>query len=112
MAAAIQAAVLRDDIMEKRYVIGVDAGGTKVAYGLFDEDNKIVDRVQYNTDADSDGPEFSDTLIRQVNTLLTKNNITFDQLKGIGIGMPSFIERDTICVYDFGNASDKRFRNA
>ena len=30
--------------MEKRYVIGIDAGGTKVAYGLFDVEGNMVDR--------------------------------------------------------------------
>ena len=97
--AGTQAAVSPDDTMEKRYVIGIDAGGTKVAYGLFDENNKIIDRVQHKTDADTDGPEFSDTLVRQIKALMKKNILTFDHLKGIGIGMPSFIQRDTGYVF-------------
>ena len=28
------------------YRIGIDAGGTKVAYGLFDEENRLLDRFQ------------------------------------------------------------------
>ena len=28
------------------YRIGIDAGGTKVAYGLFDQENRLLDRFQ------------------------------------------------------------------
>ena len=31
------------------YRIGIDAGGTKVAYGLFDEENHLLDRFQQPT---------------------------------------------------------------
>ena len=48
--------------MKKSYVIGIDAGGTKVAYGLF-ENNNIIDRHVHPTDPNADGPSFSDTLI-------------------------------------------------
>jgi glucokinase len=85
--------------LKERFVIGIDAGGTKVAYGLFDSNGKIVDRLQHSTEADTDGPTFSDTLIENINILIEKNGLTFDQLEGIGIGMPSFIERDTGYVF-------------
>jgi len=85
--------------MEKQYLIGIDAGGTKVAYGLFDKNFKIIDRIQHKTDADADGPVFSDTLVAHVNVLMEKNGLTFEQLEGVGIGMPSFIERDTGYVF-------------
>ena len=85
--------------MVQRYVIGIDAGGTKVAYGLFDSENRIIDRLQHPTDAGADGPAFSDTLIENVKSILTKNGLSFDQLDGVGIGMPSFINCDTGFVY-------------
>jgi len=85
--------------LEDRFIIGIDAGGTKVAYGLFDSNGKIVDRLQHSTDADTDGPAFSDTLIKNINILIEKNDLTFDHIEGVGIGMPSFIERDTGYVF-------------
>ena len=85
--------------MKERYVIGVDAGGTKVAYGLFDNQNKIVDRFQHATDADADGPTFSDTIIKNAEALLKKNDLTFEHLDGVGICMPSFIEVETGFVF-------------
>lgn len=80
--------------MGKRYVIGIDAGGTKVAYGLFDQDGTIVYRMQHPTDADADGPTFSDTLIENVKAILEQNDLSFDQLDGVGICMPSFLFYD------------------
>ena len=85
--------------MKKGFVIGIDAGGTKVAYGLFNNNGKIIDRHQHTTDANADGPAFSDTLIENIHILLAQNDLTFDDLKGVGIGMPSFIERETGYIF-------------
>ena len=85
--------------MKDKFVIGIDVGGTKVAYGLFDGKNKIVDRLLHSTDADADGLAFSDTLIENINILMEKNNLAFEHLEGVGVGMPSFIERETGYVF-------------
>ncbi|MCL2819994.1 MAG: ROK family protein [Oscillospiraceae bacterium] len=85
--------------MDRQYSIGVDAGGTKVAYGLFNACGEIVDRVEHSTDPDADGPGFSDTLIENLDLIVNKNNLTYDMLDGIGIGMPSFIKRETGYVF-------------
>jgi glucokinase len=77
--------------LQDRYVIGIDAGGTKVAYGLFKSGGYLVDRFQQPTDIEADGPTFSDGIIQSVHQLLEKNHIKIDQLNGIGICMPSFI---------------------
>jgi len=81
--------------MDNKYVIGIDAGGTKVAYGLFDKNHKLIDRVQHPTNNSADGPKFSDELIGNIKAIMQNHNITFDQLDGVGIGMPSFINRET-----------------
>jgi len=80
--------------MSKPYVIGIDAGGTKVAYGLFDNEGKIVDRRQHPTDANADGPKFSDEIIETVKELLHENKLTCEDLAGIGLIMPSYILYD------------------
>ena len=85
--------------MKERYIIGIDAGGTKVAYGLFDVDGKIIDRTQHATDAEASGPDFSDTIIENVRAILERNHLTFEQLDGVGIGMPSFIKQETGYVF-------------
>ena len=86
--------------MEKgKYVIGIDAGGTKVAYGLFDRDGVIVDKMQHPADPDADGPAFADQMIRSVQTLRERNHLTPDDIAGIGVGMPSYIIHDKGLIY-------------
>jgi len=95
--------------MKERYVIGIDAGGTKVDYGLFNNESKIIDRVEQPTDADADGPAFSDSIVENVKDILETNNLTFEQLDGIGVCMPSFINRET--GYVFMTSSMPRIKN-
>ncbi len=42
----------------QKICFGVDAGGTKVAYGLFNSEGMLVDRIQHPTDIKADGPPF------------------------------------------------------
>jgi glucokinase len=83
--------------MERKYTIGIDAGGTKVAYGLFNKDGAIIDRIQHATDSGADGIALSDTLIENIKTLIGRHGLSFDQLCGVGVCMPSFI------LYDKGH---------
>ncbi|MBQ1402136.1 MAG: ROK family protein [Oscillospiraceae bacterium] len=80
--------------------IGIDAGGTKVAYGLFDQKNNLVGRRQHPTPADADGPQFSDLIIENCLALLQEQNLKIEDLRGIGVCMPSFIlfEEGYICM--------------
>ena len=82
-----------------QYRIGIDAGGTKVAYGLFDADHALVDRFQHATPITADGPAFCDLVIESLHRLLQKNNIGVDSLQGIGICMPSFTSVRYVRVY-------------
>ncbi len=85
--------------MEKVYSIGVDAGGTKTAYGLFRE-GKLIDRFQYPTDTNADGYIFSDKLLETVFDILKKHDISLGELKGVGVCMPSYVLFDEghICM--------------
>jgi len=83
----------------KNYTLGIDVGGTKVAYALFDAGGSIIDRTQHLTDAEAEGPGFSDTLISNIRAMMEKNELTFDTLEGVGVCMPSHILQDEGRVY-------------
>lgn len=74
-----------------QYRMGIDAGGTKVAYGLFDDNDNLVDRFQHPTPIEADGPAFCDLIIENITNMLAKNGIDICRLTGVGICMPSFI---------------------
>ena len=80
--------------------IGVDAGGTKVAYGLFDEENNLVGRRQHATPVEADGAQFSDLVVENCTALLEEHHLKKEDLSGIGVCMPSFILFDEgyICM--------------
>ena len=84
----------------RAYRIGIDVGGTKIAYGLFDEKNELVDQLREPTDAEIDGPSLADQILKQIEVLLKRNQLEQKDLKGIGICMPSFILFDEgyICM--------------
>lgn len=82
------------------YRIGIDAGGTKVAYGLFDEENRLLDRFQQPTPIQADGPAFCEMVISSIRAILEKNRLTLSDLEGIGVCMPSFIlfDQGYVCM--------------
>lgn len=82
------------------YRIGIDAGGTKVAYGLFDQENRLLDRFQQPTPIEADGPTFCGMVIDSIHAILEKNRLTLAHLAGIGVCMPSFIlfEQGYVCM--------------
>lgn len=97
--------------MEKKYIFGIDAGGTKVAYGLFDRAGELLDRYQHPTDIQADGPTFSDQVITTIKEILEKNKASLEEVYGIGICMPSYIRFETgyihmtsamVNIHDFG----------
>lgn len=77
--------------MEKKYIFGIDAGGTKVAYGLFDREGNLLGKYQHPTDIQADGPAFSEQLIETINKILKEHGTTLDEVYGVGICMPSYI---------------------
>ena len=82
------------------YRIGIDAGGTKVAYGLFNEENRLLDRFQQPTPIQADGPAFCEMVISSIRAILKKNSLTLSDLEGIGVCMPSFIlfDQGYVCM--------------
>jgi len=75
----------------EHYVIGIDIGGTKVAYGLFDNDKKIVMRKTHPSNALCSPQDFFDEVVVNIRGIMSEKNLNKENLRGIGIGMPSFI---------------------
>ena len=84
----------------QKYRMGIDVGGTKIAYGLFNEKNALVDEFREPTDSETDGASLADQILKQINALLQRNHLEQKNLQGIGICMPSFILFDEgyICM--------------
>lgn len=71
--------------------LGIDVGGTKTAYGLFDRNKQLIQKFKTTTDSSLGNEEFFDGIIDNIVKILGDNGIGIGDLRGIGIGMPSFV---------------------
>ena len=83
----------------ERYRIGIDVGGTKIAYGLFDDEGRLIARDRHETPRDADGPALCDAMLPRIQALLDGAGTPRSRVQGVGIAMPSFILFDTGYVF-------------
>jgi glucokinase len=76
----------------KKYTIGIDVGGTKIAYGLFDEALNLLDKRVTKTNQASKPEEMLDDMSSVCKALLKSNALTMEDVKGVGAGFPCHID--------------------
>lgn len=86
-----------------KYYIGVDVGGTKLAYGLFNEKSELLDRFTAATNPESEPDEMMDEMCSHIYSLLSKNSIDRSLLGGVGAAFPSHIDFDKGIVITTSN---------
>lgn len=73
------------------YYIGVDGGGTKTAYALFDENKNMLSMVKTvgsnHENLEGSFDEATDIIMEGINDLLKENNLTVDDIDGILMGL-------------------------
>ncbi len=74
--------------------VGIDFGGTKIAYGLFDEDMRLIERLRVKTDAEAAPRDAMNGMARDVEALLQKAGCKIAAVCGVGIGFPCHIGYD------------------
>ena len=80
----------------EQFIIGIDVGGTKAAYGVFDGKKNVIRKLVHQSNADWAPEVFFDQIAANVKELMASSHIPAENLLGVGLGMPSFI------VYDEG----------
>lgn len=75
------------------YYIGMDIGGTKILGALFDEENKITERVKRKTKAE-EGKDMIFSQISKVIEELIEKAGGKENIKGIGAGVPGIINME------------------
>jgi glucokinase len=73
------------------YTIGIDVGGTKTAYGVFDGRKNIIARLSHPSDAACSAGVFFDRIAANIGELMAAHGIQRENLRGVGIGAPSFV---------------------
>lgn len=76
----------------KRYIIGVDLGGTNIKAGIYDSEFVAVKELSIPTEA-AEGPSHVLGRIREAVRLITdKENIPLEMVEGMGIGVPGLLD--------------------
>ena len=82
----------------KKYVVGIDVGGTRIQLGLFSE-SEIVAEKHFLTDKEIGAEEMMDLLANQVRKLVSTSGMTLEDIRGVGASFPSFIDYEKgVCV--------------
>lgn len=74
------------------YYLGVDLGGTNIVVGLVNEEGKIVKNITKPTIPTRKIEEIFDDIINMCKELIKEFNLTKDNLKGIGMGIPGEVD--------------------
>jgi glucokinase len=77
-----------------KFFMGIDVGGTKIAYGLFDENAKLIAKKSMASDSTCPPEPFFDRIAGEALKLAAENDIPREDLAGVGVGVPSYVKYD------------------
>jgi len=78
--------------MKKKYVIGVDVGGTNVKVGIIDLKGRIRKKRMFSTGNFSSRRGLINALVEDIRTVLGESGIEKKEVLGIGVGTPGLID--------------------
>ena len=78
----------------KPFTMGIDVGGTKTAYGIFDTEKNLVRSLVHPSDNNCSAETFFDQIAANAWELMSSCGAGRENIAGIGLGMPSFILYD------------------
>ena len=80
-----------------KYCIGVDLGGTNIAVGIVNlEDKNIVKQHSIKTNAPRECEAIARDIVDVCNMLCSKEGIVFDDLAWIGVATPGIVKDDVV----------------
>jgi len=78
--------------MAKRAAIGIDIGGTKSLYALFDESFGVVEEIKLKTIADKGKKAFNEGMTEAIRTLMAKAEKGKMLIAGVGAGIAGSVD--------------------
>lgn len=78
----------------KPYAFGVDVGGTSVKLGLFSSEGSLLEKWEIPTRTENNGDHVLPDIVASILSKLTEKNIPFEEIDGIGIGVPGPVSAD------------------
>lgn len=78
----------------KRYVVGVDIGGTSVKNGLFDAEGNLIEKWEIPTRKENGGELILKDVAAAIEKQLSDKGIEKQELLGVGVGVPGPVQTD------------------
>jgi len=78
----------------EQFTIGIDVGGTKTAYGVYDRQKNLIRSRSHPSNSECTPEDFFCGMAANVRELMDACGIKKEELLGVGLGMPSFILYD------------------
>ncbi len=82
------------------YKIGIDLGGTNVAAGVVNEENRIVGRASVPTNLPRPAEAIADSIAEAARLAMTDAGIELDVVSSVGVGTPGAVSADGIVEND------------
>ena len=80
----------------KKYVFGVDVGGTTVKMGLFNVDGEVLDKWEIKTRTENGGEAILPDIAAAANAKMEEKGIAKEEVAGLGIGIPGPIDEEGV----------------
>ncbi|OPJ55690.1 ROK family protein [Clostridium oryzae] len=95
--------------MEKKYVIGVDLGGTKICTALADLEGNIVNKYTIATDAHQGEAKVFSRIVTSIEKVISDAGKSVNDIKSIGIGSPGPLDSKKGIIIHTPNLPFKNF---
>jgi glucokinase len=95
--------------MEKKYIVGIDLGGTKIAGALSDKNGNILYMKTIETLAAEGSDNVMARIIWLINHVLSEHNISKNDVIGIGIASPGPLNSEEGIIIETPNLPFKNF---
>lgn len=89
--------------MSKKFIIGIDLGGTNLKIALLDLKYKIIYSLSLSTREFRDRNSLIAAIVSSVNKIIKKGNLTKARILGVGLGLPGLINSERGLVHSFTN---------
>ncbi|SDL39848.1 glucokinase [Clostridium cochlearium] len=80
--------------MDKKYVVGIDLGGTTISGGVLDYQGNIIFRNTIDTKSELGEKIVLKRIIKIIENVIEESKVLKDSIKGIGIGSPGPLDID------------------
>lgn len=78
----------------KKYLFGVDIGGTTIKMGFFDNEGELLDKWEIPTNTENNGSSILSDIAEAVKAKLAEKDSSLDEVEGVGVGVPGPVGDD------------------